>query len=330
MRAWHERASAIPDPPIRRDALASLVSKRGHIDGAALFTIIPQRRSEILVRLLVAYQVIVDFLDCVNERSPYASLANGVQLHLALVDALNPGGPRADYFAYHPWCDDGGYLATLVDVCRRACVLLPGYEQVRDLLLSQALDFRVLALNHIPSGEERQRALREWGADASDALRRVTWFELSAGGSSSLAIHTLLALATEPLSAAVDFAGIHHRYVEVIAVMGTMLDSYVDQLEDRASGNHSYVAYYPSAEARVARIQSLIRRSLSEALALPDGERHAVIVACMIAMYLSKDSARAVELRESSARLGAAGGSLTGLLLPILRMWRIAYSQRSC
>jgi hypothetical protein len=45
-------------------------------------------------------------------------------------------------------------------------------------------------------------------------------------------------------------------------------------------------------------------------------------------MYLSKDSSRSRALRASSASLAGAGGSLTALLLPVLRIWRIAYALR--
>ncbi len=48
----------------------------------------------------------------------------------------------------------------------------------------------------------------------------------------------------------------------------------------------------------------------------------------MIAMYLSKDSARTPELRASTAALLRAGGSLTRVLLPVLRLWRIAFAQQ--
>ena len=65
-----------------------------------------------------------------------------------------------------------------------------------------------------------------------------------------------------------------------------------------------------------------------EARALPDGARHTVIVACMVAMYLSKDSSRTPQMRASTRTLAAAGGSLSRLLLPVLRVWRVLYSQR--
>jgi hypothetical protein len=54
-----------------------------------------------------------------------------------------------------------------------------------------------------------------------------------------------------------------------------------------------------------------------------------VIVGCMVAMYLSKDSARTPAARRATKELVRAGGSLCRLLHPILRLWRVAYSQRS-
>jgi tetraprenyl-beta-curcumene synthase len=108
-----------------------------------------------------------------------------------------------------------------------------------------------------------------------------------------------------------------------------MLDSYVDQIEDDEHGDHSYVAHYRTAENTIRSIRALVTRSLTEARSLNNGDKHAVIAAAMIAMYLSKDTARTPQLRTGTAAIIHAGGSLTRLLLPILRIWRIAYAQRS-
>jgi hypothetical protein len=61
---------------------------------------------------------------------------------------------------------------------------------------------------------------------------------------------------------------------------------------------------------------------------LRNGNRHMVIVACMVALYLSKDSALTPDTEPTSQMLLGAGGPLTALLGPVLRTWRTAYSLR--
>lgn len=327
--AWRAWALAIPDPAIRQDALSSLENKRGHTDGAALFSIIPRARCPQLLRLLIAYEIAWDFLDTVNEHGAAAGQTNGRQLHVALVDAVDPSRPMADYFCHHPWREDGGYLRALVEVCREICIQLPGYRRVRPLLVQEALRAQVLGINHDLDPARRVAALRAWAANENFQELQVDWFELTGAASASLTVHVLLALGAEPAYTDADIARAHSAYFPWISAATTMLDSYVDQSEDAANENHSYIAYYRTPQFAARRVRELIRRSLREAQALPDGERHTLIVACMVAMYLSKDSARTPAMRETTKSLVDAGGALTKLLLPILRSWRILYAQRS-
>lgn len=271
----------------------------------------------------------LDFLDNVSERGALAGQQNGVQLHLALVDALDVTRPLSDYYRYHPWRDDGGYLCALVHATRAACRMLPSYERVRPLIALEALRMGVLAVNHEEDVALRERGLLAWARREFGVRGDVAWFELTGATSGTLVLHALLTLAASSDCSDEDVARVHTAYFPWIALATTMLDSYVDQPEDRARGDHSYVGHYPNREVAVKRIARLIRRSFREALALPDGERHAVIVACMIALYLSKDSARSPELRGGTTALAHAGGSLTRMLLPVLRLWRMAYSQSS-
>jgi tetraprenyl-beta-curcumene synthase len=121
----------------------------------------------------------------------------------------------------------------------------------------------------------------------------------------------------------------YDAYAQWIAPAGAMLDSFADIAEDRASGDHSYIAHYPSMDVAVERIGRLMRESRREIRALPGGARHSVVLSSMIAFFLSKEAARAPELRASARELRRAGGPLVELLLPVLRLWRIAYGQRS-
>jgi tetraprenyl-beta-curcumene synthase len=329
MRVWRIRALMIPDAPIREDALNSIELKRENADGAALFWILPARRNLNLLRLLVAYQIIWDFLDSVSERGASEGTANGRQLHKALVEALDPAAPISDYYRFHPWRDDGGYLRKLVETCRANCAALPSYGRLRPLVVREARRAQVQALNHDSDPAERDEALRRWAEQEFAGEQRLSWFELSSAASASLAVHAFLALAARPACSDAEVSQACAAYFPWISGTATMLDSYVDQVEDELEGNHRYVAHYGSSALAGERLRTLVGRSLTEARRLRDGHRHALIASCMVAMYLSKDSARTPAMRASTASFVDAGGSLTRLLLPVLRLWRIIFAQRA-
>lgn len=339
VECWRARAGTIPDPELRADALAALTRKRGNINGAALFWTLPDRRNSELLRVLVAYEVLADYLDCVSERGAALGIVNGRQLHLALIEALNPRAKMSDYYKYHYSRADGGYLDALVQSCRASCMQLPSYERIQPFITRAANLSAVLGLNHEPNPAIRERALQHWagrhstGREASD-LGEPSWFERTAGASAWLTVLAMLALAAKPRSAEPRWVEREARetyaaYLRWIAPAGAMLDSYSDIPEDVANGEHSYIGHYPSMEVAVERVSELVRRSRSEANGLPGGSRHAMIAACMIAFYLSKDSARTPEMRASTRELRRAGGLLVELLTPVLRLWRTAYGQRS-
>jgi tetraprenyl-beta-curcumene synthase len=328
-RAWQSLARGIPDAEIRRDALSSLGDKRGHTDGAALFSILPRARNPSLLRLLVAYEIAWDFLDSVNEHGAHRGQANGRQLHMALVEALDREAPISDHYRHHPWRGDGGYLRALVEAGRGGCEVLPAFDRVRPFVAREARRALVLGINHELDPARRDADLRAWAIREFASEQHAAWFELSGAASASLTIHALLTLAAERGSSREEIEQTRNAYFPWISAATTMLDSFVDQTQDAASGDHSYVAHYPSPELAVRRIRQLVERSLREAHALPDGEQHTLIAACMVAMYLSKDSTRGGALKAASRDLAGSGGSLTRLLLPILRLWRIAYAQRS-
>ena len=326
---WRIVASGIPDDALREDALGAIERKRANIDGAALFWTLPRIRSRELLRLLVAYEILADFLDCTSERAAHIGTTNGRQLHRALIEALDPGLEVSDYYRFHPWVRDGGYVRALVATCRQICVRLPSYEAARPLLHRAARLTQVLALNHEPEPSRRDAVLRAWVETHFAGQEELAWFEWTGGASAWLTILALLALAAEPDRNGREAQDTYAVYLPWVSLTGTMLDSYGDIAEDAADAAHSYIAHYPSTDAAVTRIAELIRRSLDGATSLRDAERHLVIASCMAAMYLSKDSVRTPQTRARTRSLTHAAGPLTRLLTPVLRVWRLIYGQRA-
>ncbi|HEY6780725.1 MAG TPA: DUF2600 family protein, partial [Thermoleophilaceae bacterium] len=131
LKAWRTRAGRIPDARLRGHALCTHDAKSAHSEGAAAFAVLaqPQRRQTV-VRALVAFQGMYDYLDTLSEQRGPDLFANGAQLHSALVTALDLDAVQPDYYAYIPDRDDGGYLRGHVETCRAACAQLPSFPLV--------------------------------------------------------------------------------------------------------------------------------------------------------------------------------------------------------
>jgi tetraprenyl-beta-curcumene synthase len=292
-----------------------------------MFATLPRRRDLTLLRTVVRYELLQDFLDSVTEPGAALGPDQGEQLYLALADALDPARPLADHYLHHRGRDDGGYLTALVEGCREGCRALPGFAAVRPLLAREARRASVLVVNHRADATDRDAALRRWAAEHLPEPGELAWYERTAAVSGWITTHALLAAAAGPAITAAEAETTFEAYFPWLALALTLVDSYADQAEDAAAGDHNYLSHFASPDAAVARLRESISRAACDVLALPHGERHAVLLACMIALYLSKDSARSPELRETTALIAAAGGALTRLLLPILRAWRLCNAQ---
>jgi tetraprenyl-beta-curcumene synthase len=326
---WRALAVAVPDDALRRDALEAIDHKRANLDGAVLFTTLAPRRSRDLLCVLVAFELLADYLDCTSERGAFVGVPNGLQLHRALIEALDPRLPLSDYYRYHPWSDDGGFLEALVKTCRETCVRLPSFHVVRPFIARTTAMAQVLPLNHEEDTELRDRLLRTWAQAHFRQDDGLAWFELTGGASAWLTVLALLALAADECCDTNDALAVYHAYLPWISLTGTLLDSYGDQDVDASEGAHQYVAHYASPEVAARRIGEVMQRSFAEASRLRHGPRHCVLVSSMAAMYLSKGSVLEPAWRAHTRALTRTAGSLTRLLTPALRTWRIVNRQQA-
>lgn len=322
LRAWERAAAAIPNPQLRAHALATLGSERLSAAGAALFATTLPRHVPALVRTLVAYQVICDYLDTLCEQPSDDPVANGATLHRALADAVAPGAATTDWYRLHASGEDGGYLAALVGACRKGCESLPSFPQVRAAAQREATRNQVQGIKDGPA-DRRETELRRWARAQSHDAGDASWFELAAAGSSPLAVLALLAAAADASTSASAAEQVRRCYFPAVEALSTLLDSLADRTRDELTGELSFVAQYPSTAVMTARLQALTLRALVGARRLPNGERHVVLVAGMVAMHLSDPSAWQPSVRDTTrAVLGSSLAGMTPLLLTIMRGWR--------
>jgi tetraprenyl-beta-curcumene synthase len=321
---WDRRARAIPDPVLRAQALAKLDAERLNPEAAALFAVLaPLRRRSRMVRLIVAYQVLYDYLDGVNEQPGYCELRVGLRLHQALSEALMPDGPLSDYYAETPGADDGGYLRELCEACRSVVAGLSRtacFEQT----LRSATERCGEAQSHNHAARGRRASLVHWSSMQAEAHPGYEWWELVAGGISCLNIHALLACMAVPGATAEHLARVDRAYFPSVCSISALLDSLSDYASDLESGNHSFVAHYRDAPAAARRLRAIAGEAASRTAALDAAARHQVILAGILAYYLSCPSVSDGFPAEAAQDLIACGGWLGPAMLAVLRARRRA------
>lgn len=324
LRGWRRRAAEIPARSLRHHALAAHRTKRGNPEGAATFaTLVSAGQRRTAVRALVAFQAIYDYVDCLSEQEASDSGANGRQLHNSLVVALDPSARHLDYYALHPYREDGGYLEGLVDACRAACGSLPSYATIAHAIRRVAAripDYQ--DLNSAAPGSHE--AFARWARKEAPPAVPLEWWEFAAAAGSSLAVHALVAAAADPDLSKRDAAAIETAYSTWIGALHTLLDSLVDQPEDANAGHHSFVTHYATRQEAAERLGGIASRALQVARELPAGEYHAVILAGMVSYYLSAPEALLPQAREATRSVLAAMGGRASLALLIQRARRRA------
>ncbi|HMJ03649.1 MAG TPA: DUF2600 family protein, partial [Conexibacter sp.] len=321
LRRWRRRAEAIPDPELRRLALLTHREERMNAEGAAIFaTIAPWRLTASLVRLLVAYQVLFDYLDTISEQPP-SRRADTRRLHCALIDALHPGAACTDWYGLHGRREDGGYMSELVETCRAVAVDLPSFARVQAPAHDAAARAgEVQALNH--GAGDHPASLARWASRYPDLAGELHWWEFAASASSSLTVHAMLALGSQRRTTAAEARAAEHGYCVLLGALNTLLESLVDFDRDERSGDQSFARYYVDACHAGARLDTIAGSARRAADTLHAGERQAVILAGMVSFYLSMPEAWLPRSRAASRRTLSAVGDPAPTLIRLLRLRR--------
>jgi tetraprenyl-beta-curcumene synthase len=319
---WQAQALEIPDRELRMHAIEGL-SKRGNLEGAALFAILaPRRRRRETVRALVAFQTAYNYLDTLAEQPSADPVANGRQLHQALLVALDPAARHTDYYALHPQHQDGGFLATLVDTCRTALATLPSYTAVS--AVSSAATARIVAFQslNLTARQGGHEALERWARRQGAEAPGLHWWQTAAAGGSSLAVHALIATAADPNVRHQDVEAIEAAYVPWICALHSLLDSLVDVAEDEQAGQRNLLSYHASAGQAAFAMKILAQRATDATRGLPNELQHRVILNAMVGYYLSSPGAGTPYARVIAESVAGAVGPLLSPALGLFKMRR--------
>jgi tetraprenyl-beta-curcumene synthase len=312
---WARVAAAIPDPILRAHATNAITVDASNAEAIAAFAALaPRHLRRISVELLVTYQLLVDYVDTLGERVCADQLLRGLEIGMALVAAV--AAPTAP-IRLDPLGDDGGYLAGLVAACRSLLWRLPSAAVIEQQARVAAVRCgNALAHTHTAGESGSVDELRSWATAQADA-GPYSWWEIAAGGNSSIAILALLGAAADPLTTSHDAASVAAAYWPHVCVISTMLDSLVDYERDATTGDFSFVSHYPGRGAVRRGVIDAATNSLTAARPLRRSLIHTMIVCGVAGYYAAAATPGSLASHVSPSLLQALRPTATPIILAL-------------
>ncbi|GGH87752.1 tetraprenyl-beta-curcumene synthase [Pullulanibacillus pueri] len=287
LSTWKKRAEHIPDPELRKQALASIQSKTFHCEGGGIYSLIAGDRKNEVIKFIVAYQTISDYLDNLCDRSTSLDPADFEALHEAMKHALTPGVPHNDYYRHRAEKEDAGYLEQLVETCQSFLATLNDYNTIKPMLHELAGYYCDLQVHKHVKHDLRVPRLQEWFGQYKDQLPQMSWYEFSASSGSTLGIFCLVSYAAADYPMETLASRIKEGYFPWVQGLHILLDYFVDQEEDKQGGDLNFCFYYENEEMLIERFNHFIKQADLSIAVLPHANFHRLINKGLLAIYLA-------------------------------------------
>ncbi len=311
LAGWQGKAARIPNEELRTQALSSIAHKTFHCEGGSILALAAGAKKDDVIRFIVAYQTISDYLDNLCDRSTSLDPDDFALLHQSMQDAINPTALTRNYYELREEQEDGGYLIELVRTCQSVLADMVNYEHIEAYLKKLCTFYCDLQIHKHVKWEERVHRLENWFTENKHQLPKdLTWYEFSACAGSTLGIFCLVSYAfrqdfTEHLA-----TDIYKSYFPYVQGLHIMLDYFIDQEEDRQGDDLNFCFYYETENQMVERLCFFVDQANKDVEKIPDSKFHRMINQGLLGIYLADSKVKKQSsVKKYTKKLLRLGGS---------------------
>ena len=290
---WQAKAEKIPNDELRTQALSSIEHKTFHCEGGAILALAAGEKKDDVIRFIVAYQTISDYLDNLCDRSTSLDPNDFSLLHQSMKDALNLNVTTKNYYELREDQEDGGYLAELVQTCQSVLKEISSYEDIEPYINKLCFYYCDLQIHKHVKWEERVQRLENWfNENKSELPKDLSWYEFSACAGSTLGIFCLVSYAFRKDFNAGMAKNLYEAYFPYVQGLHIMLDYFIDQEEDRHGNDLNFCFYYETEEQMIERLSYFLERANHDVTEIPGSKFHSMINQGLIGIYLADSKVR--------------------------------------
>ncbi|WP_455675763.1 tetraprenyl-beta-curcumene synthase family protein [Pradoshia sp.] len=327
---WEERANSIPNEELRIQAKASIAHKTFHCEGGSILALIAGEKKNQVIRFIVAYQTISDYLDNLCDRSTSLDPDDFSLLHESMKHALDPQAKLKNYYELREDQNDGGYLADLVRTCQEVLQALPHYKEIQPFLFELCGYYCDLQIHKHVIWEERVHRLQAWFQTNRNRLPEgMAWYEFSACAGSTLGIFCLVSYAARSSFRGCLAKDVRDAYFPYVQGLHIMLDYFIDQEEDRIGNDLNFCFYYESEKKMIDRLCFFLEQANLDVEKIPDSQFHQMVNKGLVGIYLADEKvAKQKDVKTHVRKLLNQGGFRSYFFYSICKIY-YAMSKKS-
>lgn len=258
-----------------------------------IFPLYPQGDPTNSLRFIVPFSIITNYLKELIKREGPKDAVSLSQLFNSLIDAVDLSHTSENYYLYHPYISDNGYLQALVDECRRQIIKNKNFTLVAGSIKKSAKLYSELQFFKFIREPYRREMIHTWSKKYNTGSTDIFSFEYFAAADSILGIAALFACSLGDEITSDEINKIFTAYFPWICGLHKLLENYLNAQEDVVNDNYNPINYYKNLKICEERISFFAQKSLELCETLKHPDFHRGVVEYLLWLYLSDQRALA-------------------------------------
>lgn len=268
-------------------------SRWGYLREGSILSLYPKGHPANALRFIVPFTIITNYLmEIVKKEGPKDAVSLN-QLFNSIIDAVDINHTSENYYLYHPYINDNGYLLSLVEECRRQVINNKNFPLVASSIKKYSKLYTELQFFKFIKEPYRKEMIHTWAKKYNSESADLLSFEYFAAADSILGIVALFSCSLSDEITSPEINKICNVYFPWISGLHKLLENYLILSEDIINGNYNPVNYYKNLKICEERISFFAKKSLELCNGLKYPEFHRGVIEYFLWLYLSDPRALA-------------------------------------